>query len=198
MKTKMRIVKTGFEILLLMVVVVSLAHQGSATPEYISELQKVYGSGSCTVCHFNSHNSDSGDLTVYGDKFAAQSSHFKDPVSALRIIGEPPVKVPIKMSEYVLVLQGVYGNGSCTICHVNNNGVDELTVYGKKFVTQPNYSDDPIAAIRAIGVPDEIVNTEKSPGFEIVATIGIVSVIYMLRRSQLPRGRLVSNDRGNK
>ena len=186
MKTKIRIVKTSFGILLLVVAVVSLTHQVSATPEYFSELQKVYGNSSCTTCHFNSNGG--GDLTGYGNKFAAQSGHIKDPGSALRTIGEPPIKAPIKMSEYVLALQGVYGNGSCTTCHVDKNGGDKLTVYGKKFAAQPRHSDDIIEATRAIGTPDEITNTDKkSPGFEIFVTIGTVSVIYMLRRNKIWR-----------
>ena len=187
MKSKMRIVKASFGMLLLIVVVVSLVHHVSAKPEYFSELQIVYGNGSCATCHLNS--SGGGDLTGYGNKFASQSSHFKEPASALRTIGEPPINVPTKMSEYVLALQSVYGNGSCITCHVNKNGGDELTGYGKKFEVQPNHRSDPIVAIKAIGKPDETTNVtitekteKKSPGFEIAVTIGAVSVMYLLKK----------------
>ena len=196
MKSKIRIIKTSFGILLLMVVVVSLVHHVSAKPEYLPELQKVYGNGSCITCHFNLNGS--GGLTGYGNKFAVQSGHVKDPASVLNTIGEPPIRAPIKMSEYLLALQGVYGNGSCITCHLNKNGNggddgdDELTVYGKNFAIQPNHSDDPIMAIRTIGRPDETANVttiekteKKSPGFEIVATIGIISIMYILRRNKI-------------
>ena len=106
---------------------------------------------------------------------------------ALKAIGEPPVKVPIKMSEYLLALQGVYGNGSCTTCHVKPSG-NELAEYGKKFSAQQDHVNDPIAALRAIGAPGETVNVtttekteKKTPGFETVVTIGMLSAIYMLR-----------------
>jgi hypothetical protein len=95
------------------------------------------------------------------------------------------------MSEYLLALQGVYGNGSCTTCHIKQ-GRSERTEYGKKFSIQPNHVNDPIAALRAVGAPGETVNvtttqkTEKrSPGFEIVVTIGMISAIYMLRKNKI-------------
>ena len=130
------------------------------------------------------------NLTGYGTKFALQPNHVEYPAAALKAIGEPPVDAPIKMSEFVLALQGVYGDGLCTVCHIKPNG-GELTEYGKKFSAQPGHDNDPIVAIRAIGAPEEIVNvtaTEKaekrSPGFEIVATIGMISAIYMLRKNK--------------
>jgi hypothetical protein len=187
MDIKKRIGKTSFGILLLMVVTVTLVSQTSALPEYSSEIQKIYANDSCTMCHIDQNGGD--NLTGYGIKFARQSNHVEYPADALRTIGEPPVKVPIKMSEYLLALQGVYGNGSCTTCHIKPSG-NELAEYGKKFAAQPDHVNDSIVALRVIGVPGEIVNVtttdekkeKKSPGFEIVVTIGMISVIYMLRR----------------
>ena len=187
MKTKMRIVKTSFGILLLVIIVVSLAQHVSATSEYFSEFQKIYGNGSCTTCHFNSNGG--GNLTGYGNKFAAQSNHFKDPASALRIIGDAHTNISTKMSTYVLALQGVYGRGSCVTCHVEPNG-GELNKYGAKFVAVPNHGNDPIVALRSIGSPDENANVttttvkieKKSPGFGTFVTIGIISLIYTLGR----------------
>lgn len=186
MNIKKRIEKTSFGILLLMVVAVTLVSQTSALPEYSSELQKLYTNGSCTVCHTDTNG---GDLTEYGTKFARQSNRAEYPADALKVIGEPPVKASMKMSEYLLALQGAYGNGSCTTCHVNSSG-SELTEYGKKFVDQPDHVNDPIAALRAIGVPGETVNSaekteKKSPGFEIIVTIGMISAIYVLRRNKI-------------
>ena len=189
MNIKKRIGKMSFGVLLLTVVVMALVYQTSALPEYSSELQKIYGNDSCTTCHVDPNGGD--NLTGYGTKFARQSNHVEYPADALKVIGEPPVKASIKMSEYLLAFQGKYGNGSCTTCHVKPNG-SELTEYGKKFSAQPDHVNDPIAALRAIGASVETVNvtttnkTEKrSPGFEIVVTIGMISAIYMLRKNRI-------------
>lgn len=189
MKIKKRIEKTSFGILLLMVVTMILVSQTSALPEYSSELQKIYANGSCTVCHTDPNGGDG--LTGYGTKFAIQSNHAEYPTDALKAIGEPPVKASVKMSEYLLALQGAHGNGSCTTCHIKSSG-SELTEYGKKFAAQLDHVNDPIAALRVIGAPGETVNitttdkTEKrSPGFEIVVTVGMISAIYMLRRNKI-------------
>lgn len=190
MNIKKRIGKMSFGLLLLTVVAIALVSQTSALPVYSSELQKVYGNGSCAMCHTNPNGGDG--LTGYGTKFAGQSNHTKYPADALRAIGEPPVSIPIKMSIFVVALQGVYGNGSCTTCHVKSSG-GELAEYGKKFSAQPGHDSGPIVAIRAIGSPEETVNVtttgenteKKSPGFEIAVTIGMISVIYILRRNKI-------------
>lgn len=191
MNIKRRIGRTGFGILLLIVAAMAMVPQTSALPIYYVELQNVYGNGSCATCHLNS--SGGGDLTGYGNKFAEESNHTKYPAVALRAIGAPPVSVPIKMSMFVLALQGLYGNGSCTTCHVTSSG-GGFTEYGKKFSAQPGHGNDPIAAIKAIGPPGgEAVSAtttggntgQKSPGFEIVVTIGIISAVYMLRKNKI-------------
>lgn len=188
MNIKKRIGKMSFGILLLTVVVMALVYQTSALPEYSSELQKIYGNGSCTTCHIDPNGGD--NLTGYGTEFARQSNHVEYPTAALKAIGEPPVKASIKMSEYLLALQGKYGSGSCTTCHIKTNG-SELTEYGKKFSTQSDHINDPVAALKAIGKPEDTVNVttteiskKKSPGFEIIVAIGMISAIYMLRRDK--------------
>ncbi len=98
----------SFGILLLTVVVMTLVYQTSALPEYSSELQKIYGNDSCTTCHVDPNGGD--NLTGYGTEFARRSNHVEYIADALKAIGEPPVKASIKISEYLLVLQGVYGN----------------------------------------------------------------------------------------
>lgn len=190
MNIKKRIGKISFGVLLLTVVTMMLVLQTSALPEYSSELQKLYGNGSCTVCHINPNGGD--NLTGYGIEFVREPNHVEYPATALKAIGEPPAKVPIKMSEYLLAFQGKYGNGSCATCHIDPNGGDNLTEYGKKFSSQPDHVNDPIAALRAIGVPGDTVNIattekteKKSPGFEIVVTIGMISAIYILRRNRI-------------
>lgn len=101
---------------------------------------------------------------------------------------------------YYSAFQNVYGNSSCGVCHVSPEGGDDLIAYGNKFMKQPNYSDNPEVVLRSIGIPpDMVVNisdsvveqattepidtTEKrSPGFDIIASIGIISIIYMLTK----------------
>lgn len=192
MNIKKRIGKMSFGILLLVVVAMILMAQTSAHPEYFSALQNVYGGGSCATCHIDP-NGGSG-LTGYGSKFASQSNHAGDPATALKAIGEPHVEAPRNMSTFVLALQGVYGNGSCATCHINPNGGKDLTIYGKKFSAQSGHDSDPIVAIRVIGSPEENAATmattvetteKKSPGFEIVVTIGMISAIYIFRKNKI-------------
>ena len=118
MNIRTRIGKMSFGILLLMVVV--LASQASALPAYSSELQKIYGNGACTVCHIDPSGGDG--LTGYGNKFALQPNHVEYPAGSLKAIEEPHVDASIKMSEFVLELQGAYGNGLCTTCHIKLSG----------------------------------------------------------------------------
>lgn len=194
MKIKKRIGKMSLGVLLLTVVSLVLIAQTSAHPEYFAALQNVYGGGSCATCHIDP-NGGSG-LTGYGSKFALQSNHAGDPVAALKAVGNP-VKASINMSTFVLALQGVYGSGSCTTCHIGSGG-GKITDYGTKFSNQPGHDSDPIVAIRAIGPPEQNVNAtvttptptvgmteKKSPGFEIVVTIGIISAIYILRKNRI-------------
>ncbi len=206
MNVKKGIGKMSSGLLLLIVVAVALVSQASALPVYFSEFQNVYGNGSCATCHISLNGG--GNLTVYGTKFAGQSNHTKYPTDALRAIGAPPIDVPTKMSTFVSALQEVYGNGSCTTCHVTYSR-EGLAEYGKKFSAQPGHDDDPITAIKAIGPPEGAVTTagetvnvttagetvnvtttgenteKKSPGFEIVVTIGIISAVYMLRKNKI-------------
>lgn len=85
------------------------------------------------------------------------------------------------MQTYSSALKTVYGNGSCSTCHVNPNGGNDLTAYGNKFMDQPNYSNEPETALKAIGTPPGMVG-KKSPGFDIVIILGIISIIYVLMR----------------
>lgn len=106
---------------------------------------------------------------------------------------------------YYSAFQKVYGNNSCGVCHMSQDGGDDLIAYGNKFMSQPNYSDNSEKTLRTIGAPPGMVpiatetvgtmaeqatdipdeTTEKeSPGFDIIATIGIISAMYMLGRDK--------------
>jgi hypothetical protein len=55
--------------------------------------------------------------------------------------------------QYLAALNFVYGVGSCTSCHTDQNGGKSLTNYGSKFRSQSIYKSDSVIALRAIGAP---------------------------------------------
>ena len=55
--------------------------------------------------------------------------------------------------QYLTSLGTVYGDGSCGTCHVRASGGGALNSYGTLFENQPNYNNDPIAALKVIGAP---------------------------------------------
>jgi len=66
--------------------------------------------------------------------------------------------------EYFTNLTAVYGEGTCGTCHVNPaptspEAAADLTPYGSRFRDQPNYAEDPSAALIAIGAPTEVTPT---------------------------------------
>jgi hypothetical protein len=97
--------------------------------------------------------------------------------------------------QYKAALDVAYGRGSCIDCHINPNGGKPLTDYGSKFESQPNYENNSVAVLRTIGAPpvsavdaDTTVTPTatkipvKSPGIGIVVTIGIICVMYLIRK----------------
>ncbi|KCZ72839.1 hypothetical protein ANME2D_01274 [Candidatus Methanoperedens nitroreducens] len=66
--------------------------------------------------------------------------------------------------EYLSNLTAVYGEGTCGTCHVNPapaspEAAADLTTYGSSFRDQPNYAEDPSAALMAIGAPPDTTGT---------------------------------------
>jgi hypothetical protein len=68
--------------------------------------------------------------------------------------------------EYLTSLDTVYGSGSCGTCHVKASGGGARNSYGMLFENQPNYNNDPIAALEAIGAP-----STSTPTLTPIATL---------------------------
>lgn len=73
--------------------------------------------------------------------------------------------------EYDNALEKVYGDRSCTTCHIDSEGGKQLQEYGGKFNAQQNYKNDPEAALRAIGAPPVMKETQIIPTPTKTATI---------------------------
>lgn len=117
----------------------------------------------------------------------------------------------IAKPQYKAAIDVAYGNGLCIDCHADPNGGKSLTDYGSKFKSQPAYENNSVMALRAIGAPPAVQATvaeaistvatpisttvipsvtgvsTKSPGFDIIGTIGIMSTMYILRRRKTGR-----------
>jgi PGF-CTERM protein len=65
------------------------------------------------------------------------------------------------LPQYLTSLTTVYGIGSCSTCHVSASG-GARNSYGKLFENQPNFNNDPIAALKTIGAPPKAMAT--TPG----------------------------------
>lgn len=98
---------------------------------------------------------------------------------------------------YYSALTNMYGmtGNACETCHINSSGGGERNAYGKLFESQANHVSNPSAALKAIGAPPGLQNTteqvsvtqipvptKKSPGIGMVAVIGIIGTLYLIRR----------------
>lgn len=101
---------------------------------------------------------------------------------------------------YYSALTNTYGTtgNACETCHINSSGGGERNAYGKLFESQATHVSNPAAALEAIGTPPGLQNatslpdvttqvpipvpTKKSPGIGIVAVIGMICAIYVIRR----------------
>src|SRR5574341_639775 len=71
----------------------------------------------------------------------------------LLLFAQVGVPEALAIPQYLTNLTAVYGDGSCTTCHVNATGGGTLTPYGSLFASQPNYRTDPSAALMEAGTP---------------------------------------------
>lgn len=72
--------------------------------------------------------------------------------------------------QYLAALKFVYGDGSCTTCHTDQNDRKSLTDYGSRFNAQYIHIKDSVVALRTIGDPTKI-----TPVTTVVATVTPVS-----------------------
>ncbi len=61
--------------------------------------------------------------------------------------------------QYLTILSTVYGDGSCGTCHVRASGGGARNSYGTLFENQPNYDNDPVAALKVMGAPPTAIPT---------------------------------------
>jgi hypothetical protein len=181
MKNMKRIeTKSLVTLLLLITVVIASVPQTLAKPQYASTLDTVYGVGSCTTCHTDP--SDGKSFTDYGSKFHSQSVYKNDPVTALKNIGTPPGAAPV-VTTTVVSTPAVTNTGTVVPTET------EHTVTEPK-VTIPAVVETTVKPVETTEKEDDEksgkgTETEetraKSPGFGIVATIGIVLTLYIVR-----------------
>lgn len=75
-------------LLLLTLVILIGAPTSLAKPEYLADLIKVYGVGTCDTCHVN--GTSDGPRTPYGTLFEEQPDHAADAGAALLALREAP------------------------------------------------------------------------------------------------------------
>jgi hypothetical protein len=77
---------------ILTIVILAGTPTSFAKPEYLGNLTKVYGEGSCGTCHVNT--TSDGPRTSYGTLFENQPDHAANASAALIAIGAPPTETP--------------------------------------------------------------------------------------------------------
>jgi len=110
-------------------------------------------------------------------------------------------------SEYLGSLIKVYGEGSCSTCHVNATSDGPRTSYGMLFENQTNHAANASAALIAIGAPPTAAliseatatpeataiptttavtttETPKAPGFGIfLSLVGLFALALLVKRN---------------
>lgn len=109
--------------------------------------------------------------------------------------------------EYLGSLTKVYGEGSCSTCHVNATSDGPRTDYGKLFENQPGHAANASAALIAIGAPPTAAlvsettatpeataiptstavtatETPEAPGFGIfLSLVGLFALALIMKRN---------------
>lgn len=71
----------------------------------------------------------------------------------LTLVNQIGFTTSFALPQYIPSLKEVYGESSCSTCHVNDTADGPRTSYGKLFENQPDHATNPSAALRAIGAP---------------------------------------------
>jgi PGF-CTERM protein len=147
----MKVVILFFVVLVILRVPASLAK-----PEYLTNLNQVYGNGSCATCHVNS--SSDGPRTLYGTLFENQPNFTTNPSAALRAIGAPPGTNPTL-------------SPTATAATATMTPAPEITTVSATAPVAPTTTVSPT-------VPS------NAPGFGIVLSlIGLFAWAYLARRN---------------
>ncbi len=187
MKTTVKIKTVGIILLILLTTITVFVPQVLAKQEYLAPLQSVYVKGACTDCHTNPSGGKS--LTAYGSEFKSQPNYKSDPSSAILAIGQPPGSTPATTDTVVVT-------PSATATLISTPKVTT--------VSTPNETSEAVVTSAAVSTPvitqttnkmdkeldekeeerNEKDETRESPGLGIIITIGIVSMVYILRRNK--------------
>ena len=175
----------SFGLLLLVMAALVLVPAASALPEYYSALKNVYGDTgySCGTCHIDPNGG--GARNAYGILLGKQIALGKTPTDALKAIGAPPKpqNTTVVSTSNVTSTQNVTSAKNVTSAQnvtSTQTPVATVTQEPTTTVTQaPITTDtqDPVTTDTPIPVP-----TKKSPGVGMVAAIGIIGTIYIIRR----------------
>lgn len=189
MKNTKRIGTKILILLLLITVVMVSVPQTLAKPQYATALDTAYGVSSCTVCHNDPGGGKS--LTDYGSKFRSQSVYKSDPATVLKNIGVPPGATPVVTTTVVSTPTAT--NAGTAVPTVTEPVVTVPKATEPK-VTMPAVVETTVEPIETSEKEDdkesekgtEVEETrEKSPGLGIIATIGIMSTLYIMRRQKI-------------
>lgn len=88
--------------------------------------------------------------------------------------------------QYLVALRFVYGDGSCTTCHTDQNDGKSLTDYGSRFNDQHIHIKDSVIALRAVGDPK--VTPVATSVAEIVTPVPTSSVTVIPIATTIPVG----------
>ncbi len=160
-----------------------LVPQAIAKPSYDAALKVVYGINSCVICH--TEQSGGKALTDYGSKFKSQPGYKRDSVIALRNIGPPPGVDPMATP----IIPDVTTNSADTaVPAVTSDSVKIVItpVVVETVIMTPIPVDKKEKGNHELEENDEEERekeetSEKSPGFDIIYAIIIVSTICVLR-----------------
>lgn len=190
-KTKIRTMRICTVLLLLMTAIVSMP-QAIAKPQYAVAMNVVYGISSCTECHTDPNGGKS--LTDYGSQFKSQSIYKTDSVAALRIIGAPGAVVvtvsPVAttVSPVATDVTPVVATPAVTMTVPVVTAVTPAATATESAVTAAPTSnkENPRELQEKEEERSEKEETsEKSPGIGIVATIGIIGILFVTRKYKI-------------
>lgn len=91
----------------------------------------------------------------------------------LTLLAQAGVPGALALPQYLTNLTAVYGDGSCSTCHVNASGGGKLTPYGSLFASQPNHAIDPTSALIAAGTPPGM---NATPAVTLAATPAVTMI----------------------
>lgn len=197
MKTTAKIKKVGIVLLILIATITIFVPQVLAKQEYLTSLQSAYSKGSCTDCHTDPSGGKS--LTTYGSEFKSQSNYKNNPSAAILAIGQPPGNATATST----VVASPSATATNTTVAASPKATTTLTSTPNATNTKistPNETAVVAATSAAVSTPvvtqtiiksrkgekeeekDEKDEAKETPGFGIAVTIGIVSMVYLLRR----------------